>query len=614
MAEDKKIESGEKIDCVEKTKCVKKTDCGEKTDGEEKIYCPNCGLRIPVDSVYCEHCGAYVPDEDKMTADEPKAFAESGESVSVHKKIRLMAVLPGHKSVRFAAGLAGVICALLCLWFLSSFMQGSRETEVTERYFYVKDNSLYGRENGSSGEAEEYSAAFLEKWGSRSGGGLLSSRVSEASSGGKPADDSGNWLPVSSDSGEYLFYPEKLVKGSFNLMKMELRGKTAKTLDSGVTEFIPAGTEDVVYRKENGALYWYGGNRKRKLTKEALQYWIYAPEHTILWTEEAEGVTDLYYEKLSGSSEKVRLERNVQVLDVSTDRNSILVKKEDQVYLIRLQAKERPQMLADEVGQVAAADAKNGTFYLVRDVNRTPTTSYRELYYYADGKEKLLTDDFQEFYYQNAETVIYKETQEGGCFLAYGGVKAEMGREPALPGQVKLENGRLYFMSADSSAGEGGRPQYALCYVDLNHSKRGSVQEVDDGISELACISDGKAYYYKDTEGAVGDLYCDGVLTAYDVAIGTATAVPGRGVLCIADYSAGKRRGTLLSADGEGGTEIAYDVSGYLAVSQEEVLLLSDYNFEKERGNLLRYDGNKVDTVDTDIWSLFGTGIGRICR
>lgn len=543
----------------------KKTKEAEEWNMAGSCFCPWCGHEIPGDSVYCPNCGSYVLDTEKN-----------------RRKWKKGILFP------MAAAGAAVIVLLLSALLKSQWDAGSREADGT--LFYIKDNSIFGVEPGSGKEPEEYSVQYLEKWGSRNGGGIL-------------ADQADN--PLFSESGGYLYYPEEKAGGSFNLVRKDLKKGGEKTLDTEVIEFKPVGAERVIYRRENQALYYYNGTRKQKITGEVSFYQASESGDALMWLNESQGLADLYYKRLDSDEKPIRLERNIELLGMTGDFSRIFIQKEDAIYQIANQG--QAELLVDEAEQAAGADAEKGTFYYTKAVDRTPTTSYKELYYFEGGKGRLLDDSFQSFAYEAEDVVLYTRMDDKlGCYLATNGTTGELGRNVVLPGQIEKSGDRLYFMSEESIQETRGRTSYILCYIPLTSGKREPAREVDGGVSALSCIAGGRVYYTKEAEGGTGDLYCDGSIAAYDVSIASVSVSPeSQEVYCIADYNRMKRKGTLIQVLEGDVKQIASDVSGYSVIGTDSIFILSDYSFEKEHGDLLYYDGAELLTIDTGIWGYY---------
>ena len=576
---------------MEDKKAEVQEEIGGKTEeqaaSDDSLFCPHCGKKIPEDSLYCEFCGGYVPE---------------GEAAAVSLKQKLSVL-----NKKWLFGGAAVVILLL-LWVVAA--GGNRAGGAEKVLFYIKDNSLYGLSaSGINEEPKEYSSRYLEKWSSRTGGGILSgqSKASELSS---------STFPVFSNSGKFLFIPEQGEGGSFDLIREEVKNQEAKTLDGDVVGFIPVGNDNVLYQKENGALFYYDDTRRSRLTLQADYCQVSQAGDALIWTTEEDGARDIYYEDFD-SGEKQRLERNAELLDASEDLNTILIKKENIVYCITGQGEK--EKLVEEADAVAGVSAENGTFYFVRNVDRTPSTSYKELCYYADGESLVVDDRFGEIVWQDAETVLYKRTDDANNhMIAVNGNAAELGRAAELTDRIRRENGQLYFLSSWET-GENGQPEYEVCSVLLNKEDFGRIQTIDSGVSALSLVLDGRVYYFKNVIDGIGDLYCDGELIAFDAAVASVAGVPDDGqVYCIADCSRTKGRGTLLNpgtgTETESGAGIADDVYAYSALPDGEILILTEYNRDKERGDLLLYDGESVKTVDQDIWGFYETGVSGSCR
>lgn len=556
-------------------------DHEEESDKLEKtFFCPHCGSEILIDSETSDDCNKIDSGEELLE--------EIPEREEDEKKKR--------NFLLWGAGF------LLLAVLLVLFRSGEKKKEPL--FFYVKDNSLYGTDlKGRKIRVNEYSGKYLENWGAREKGGLLEGRDEK--------EYEKKTAPVYSRSGRYLFYPEAMLNGNFYLIRKDLRRKETKTLDSDVIEFIPT-RDGVIYRKENQSVFFFDGNRKKKIASDLSEYRVNEEGTAVIWISLEEGTKDLYYWDLEGKKEPVRLERNIEFLDCSPSFHSILILKENSVY--RFNHREKKEKLVDDVKEVALADAEKNRFYFIREDQRKQS-SYQELYYYSSGKKRRLDENFKEFCYQKNGILVYKRTNnEKDCMLSVDGKVKELGRTMILPSQAIRDGERLYFMGTDVEK-EQGKLSYELCYVDLRENDFGAVKKIDDGVMELSCVVNKKPYYLKDGSGKTGDLYCDGVIQAYDVAVDSISQVPKDHVLLyLADYSTSRRRGTLLMNQGGKQETIASDISGYSAISKKEIILVPQYNVERERGDLLLYNGRDIKTIDTDVWGYYGIGISRFCR
>ena len=567
----------------------------ERKNKRRAIFCPECGKQIPVASVFCEHCGKRIGEAGADYAVYGDRTRGAGSSLNRKKLI----------------GGAAVLIFLLAAWV---FLPDMIWTAEIKNVFYIKDNSLYGyRSKKQEKSPEEFSAQYLEKWSSRSSGGLLTGREEENNYGAGLRTP--GIAPAYSVSGRYFYYTELGVSDSFNLMRRDQKKKETKTLDSGVVEFLPAQGSSVVYRKENKALYYYDGSRKNKIASDADFYRVSEDGSSMLWMTKEDGVQDIYIQELFKKSEPLRLERNAVLLDAAEDLSVILVQKEDSVF--KVTAKAKKEKLVGEISASMQGNARSGSFYFLKDEaenKEAAKEAYRELYYFSDGKARLIDDSFEELLWQGGGALLYTRSGVEGCMITWGGKTGELGHELALPGQIQVDNGRLYFLSKEEAPGERGKPEHNLCSVLLTEPEL-QVTIVDRGVSEIACVYGGNSYYYKKLGSSMGDLYRDGEWVAFDVALGSVTGVPGgSAALCIADSSSSGKRGTLTLLSAEGSRNIADNVRAYSAVSEKEVFVLSDFSREKRRGDLLLFDGQRTELLEADIWGYYGTGNSGICR
>lgn len=591
---------------------------------EGSVYCPWCGKQIPMDALYCEFCGKYVPDEDepeqKGRIDETggwetgQAYTGGGHTGKT-PGAAILQTIRANSTVHKKYIVFGAFTVFIIFIIMFTVM-GSRTAEKDKEraaVFYIKDNSLYGIEGdgghspqSDEGVRAEYSSSYLAKWGERTNGAILKGR-------GLQGERTGGTAPAYSKSGQYLFYMEQGETGGFDLSRTRLKNQETKTLDSGVLEFLPMDKEQVVYKKENQALYYYDGTRKSRLSQNASYYLVSQSENALLWTTEEEGTKDIYYQNLSEDNERIRLERNAELLSASPNLDVFLVLKENTVY--KLDLKGKSEALAEEVSSIIWADVFSDSFYFMRNAESALAAPYKELYYYAHGKTELLDDSLDEILWQQDGVILYTRTGEGkDCVIAADGKKGEIGREVVLPEQTKLDGGQLYFLSPDEM-GTNGSTEYELCYVNISGATPGRVETVDRKVSEIACVFGKQAYYFKNSSEGIGDLYCGGELRAYDVASGTVVGIPESGrVLCIADSSSSKKRGTLTVLGAGESKDIADNVYGYSAVSEQEILILSEYNRDKGRGDLLFYNGQNIVTIENDIWGYYGIGSSGFCR
>lgn len=548
---------------------------GSESAAEGYLFCPWCGSRISADSTYCEFCGKYVPDNP-----EPKK-----------RRISPRWLWAGVGGLLFIGVVAG--------------LSGATKTQVRESLFYIKDNSAYERECGN-GDTREILSGYLEDWNGRSSGGLLREKSKE--------DASGLITPSYSASGRYLFSLERGAKGSFDLVRKDLKKQETKTLDSGVVEFLPAGDGPVVYKKEKGALYCFDNTKKTKLAESADYYKLNESGDLLLWATEEDGTKDIYLSGFSEKSEKIRLERNAVLLDAAPDFGTFLIQKEDSIFQIdRNGIKEK---LVEEAEDAMGADARTNNFYYTKTAGASQNERYTEFYYYSSGKSKLLNDSFGQMVWQEDGTLLFTDTQNSSnTMMAVDGVILELGVETALAEQIETNEEHLYFLSPDEADHKTGRPEYELFSVSLQGSEQGRVTSIDSGVSEIACVTDDAPYYYKDPVDGIGDLYCEGERIAYDVAAGSVAEIPSSGkILCIADVSGTGKRGTLSLADSTGLKALADQITAYNAVSENEIYMLSDYNYTKGRGDLWLYNGSTSVPLESDIWVFFETASSGVCR
>lgn len=551
----------------------------EKKRKSEGIWCTSCGRALPKDSVYCEFCGAEVEKE-----------------IGHERQKQWYSRLWNWAERKWKCSIGICLGAVLCLFFLFLVIPRGEEKKISGFLGYVKDNSLFLLDRKE--KAQELTDYYLGDWKEREKARL-------------PYDSS--CVPVRSEDGKTLWYPEKIGDSSFSLMRRQYDSKKEQKLDSGVVSFQASG-QYAVYEKNNTGLYIYGEKGKEKLSAGILSYQLSDSGDYVLWLEENEGNSSNLYgrnlsEKNGKDKEKILLDKNLSFLGASKDLRLILYKKEGDLWLLRDHSKKK--RLIQDVSQVFLPEDEQNSLYFTREENGEEAL-------YAlndiDTKEKLIDSEFQFLIHSKDDLLFYKASGETGeeLRIAYRGNRASLDCDPNEKFQVFVSQDSAWYTAPPEA---GLEP--SLYRVSLRPNSFGKTEETAEMADVYCGVLEGEPLYLKNSRGQTGDLYLGEERVAYDVLAGSVKVTSeGNRAFCLSDYDTQAASGVLTEI-GRGRTEtVEENVSGYAMISDEELLYYTDYEPLRGRGTLNLKRGEKREIVDTDVWAAFteesqGTGAMR---
>ncbi len=430
---------------------------------------------------------------------------------------------------------------------------------------------------------------------------------------------------ISDDEKQILWQSQD---GDLYLQDLNLR-KDKEKIESKVTNIISTSDnlEYIIYEKENGLYVSHGGKEGEKVAKD--YYNVYATatdsgyEIYYVETEDGEaGVLADYVVDDMEKTDKTISEPNIHDYETVVEKPSFwgttTTTEVDSAYYD----------LLDQY--YAKVDRDNIREYLNTTSHTLPNAS---IYYMTDKKDEV--EIANGIIYVDEIQVIYKQDQ---LMLAYGYCGGEIDK---VKFSTLYENGDYYSLGdiireecekstdkmlvlggeafvADLPEGMGSYDRYRVnedkecCYylaVDedgeselysVSYGKgAGTVTSIDDEVSRLMTVYDGKAYYLKDVSDNEGKLYCDGEKIESDVYTSW-SCVSEDSLFFGVDYDDGEF--TLCRYKGGKLTEISDDIysNDYLMTSENTMYLLRDYD-EDDGGELLYYNGRKVNVVDEDV-------------
>ena len=438
-------------------------------------------------------------------------------------------------------------------------------------------------------------------------------------------DDDVMRFVISDDEKQILWQSQD---GDLYLQDLNLR-KDKEKIESKVTNIISTSDnfEYIIYEKESGLYVSQDGKEGEKVAKD--YYNVYATatdsgyEIYYVATEDGEaGVLADYVVDDMEKTDKTISEPNIHNYEKVVEKPSFwgttTTTEVDDAYYD----------LLDQY--YAKVDRDNIREYLNTTSHTLPNAS---IYYMTDKKDEV--EIANGIIYIDEIQVIYKQDR---LMLAYGYCGEEIDK---VKFSTIYENGDYYSLAdiireesekstdkmlvlngeafvADLPEGTGRFDNYHVnedkecCYYlaleedgtselySVSYGKdAGKATSIDDEVSRLMTVYDGKAYYFKDVSDNEGKLYCEGEKIESDVYTSW-TCVSEDSLFFGVDYDDGEF--TLCRYKGGKLTEISDDIytDDYLMTGENTLYLLRDYD-EDDGGELLYYNGKKVTVVDEDV-------------
>lgn len=303
-----------------------KEDVTDKSaaDGEKQRFCPNCGCENDETDIFCRECG--------MSLVVAVQGAERKKVRSAADKKVLMKWI--------AMGAACLAALALVLWGVTHLMAGTSSGSA-----FV----IYDKEN-------ELTAARKSKFVPTVVGDKIQANEDDNGNGYGIYED--NYIRYS-ESGEYLYYPQKGEDGEFDLYRKNLKKKKDEgtKLASKIRDYVLIDDDNFVYVKdsEKFKLYLYHKGESEKIGSDVGWFRVSENGKYILWI--ADG--DLYVQAAKVKAETKKLDTNVtRMYGFSDDLRTIVYQKDTDLYIMK--DMKEAERIAKEVEGAYACDMNGG--------------------------------------------------------------------------------------------------------------------------------------------------------------------------------------------------------------------------------------------------------------
>lgn len=327
-----------------------------KQSGVPVEFCPNCGAKAEAGAEFCESCGyrlkgaAVVPTPTPGPGPTPASSrapipspvqARVPEAEGQKKNLRLPLVIGGVAAavVLLAAGLFAVPRAVKAI-------AGGGGSKTVEEVFYVKDRGLHGASlKNAKKKPVEYTDHFADA-------DSLYDAVSRFY----------GYQFVSKD-GNYHFFMEDVNFDTFTLYSQK-GSKDPVKVDSNIHGMYQVTDDNKVVYIKNDNLYVSDLKDKTKIAADVEEFMLDQEGRNVLWMVDSgneDGGYDMYYQDLAMKKDKNKLISDAFLYKSSSDLNTLLVTKDESLYLVQNQGD--VQKLASNAENVLGADLSKGTFF-----------------------------------------------------------------------------------------------------------------------------------------------------------------------------------------------------------------------------------------------------------
>lgn len=276
--------------------------------------------------------------------------------------------------------------------------------------------------------------------------------------------------------------------------------------------------------------------------------------------------------------------------------------------------------------------------------NEEITTTTKQLFLYADGKETETSSELARVIYADAgsKSIIYAKaaknevnklklsditdiysvqskfennpTESKESYIVLNGAPEKEMAEVMVNSYNYMfsEDGKkLYYMESEDKS-EGNTVSDTLASWDVVEGKLNNYQIIDEDVAQYTRVND-VIWYYKDVKDGQGELlrYADGQKSkvAYDVRLGSTTFYTDDNVVMyMTDYNEKRLMGSLFMLSGQKGAKdvkISDDVNFYNYNTGTSVFYVTDYRLKNEEGDLWEYLGkNNKKQIDSGVQSM----------
>ncbi len=319
-----------------------------QTQNVQKKYCPNCGTANHINDLFCQECGMFFGNAADKTRQENASKADQ------KKKVWKIAV----------PVLAGAAVFVLCIFFLPRLFAavGGRKAEK-EYLIYIKDNELY------MAKPNQYEPIQIDD------------KCYEDEDAMGSGYSYNNQVSVSPD-GKYLYYPTeynmKEMYNPYNLYCKKIGSKKAEEekIDSDVVFYQIIDDDRLIYIKdsEDRKLYLYSQGNSEKIASDVANVSVSEDGKNVLW-KSSDGEQRLYMQDLALKQDKVKLDSDVEWYQCSDDLNTIVYRKDDNLYLLN-DLDEKEKIASDIMSSYVYGINDNLQIYYMKEGDDVALSSY----------------------------------------------------------------------------------------------------------------------------------------------------------------------------------------------------------------------------------------------
>lgn len=273
----------------------------EKAEENRVRYCPNCGCENDAEDVFCRECGM------ALAVVAPVGEHQKPRSAGGGKKLAGM----------IAAGAACLAVLVLVVWGVTHLVSGT--ASGSSFVIYDKENEL--------------TAARRSKFTPVVVGDEIQEYTDENGNGSGMYEA---YYIRYSESGDFLYYPQKCENGEFDLYRKELNKKKDRgtKLVSKILNYSLIDENSFAYIKdsETRKLYLYRKGDSEKIASDVEWFRVSKNGKYILWL--ADG--DLRAQETKFNEAPQKLDSDVTfVWDYSDDLKTIVYQQEEDLYIMR---------------------------------------------------------------------------------------------------------------------------------------------------------------------------------------------------------------------------------------------------------------------------------------
>lgn len=324
-------ETAQQAENIEKVEDTVEAEETESAGATQQRFCPNCGCENDENDVFCRECGMSLA-----------IVVQSGERQKAQLNADKKALIR-----RIVMGAACLAVLVLVIWSVAHLLSG-----VSSGQSFV----IYEKEN-------ELNAARKGKFEPNVVGNKLQAYEDEHGNGSGMDLD---YYIRYSESGDYLYYPQKCEGGEFDLYRKNLKKKkdTGTKVASKIRAYALINDDDFAYVKdaEKYKLYLYHKGESEKIGSDARWFRISGDGKYILWI--ADG--DLYAQAAKAKAESKKLDSDVvSMYGFSDDLKTIVYQKDTDLYIMK-DMKEAERIARDVSGAYVSDLNGGGKIYYLQ--------------------------------------------------------------------------------------------------------------------------------------------------------------------------------------------------------------------------------------------------------